>query len=346
MTIYIHLRKIFCGIVVFALVIFMAPSRLKAQDIQYSQFYANVLYLNPAFAGSAHSSRGMFHQRVQWPALDAKYLTSHFSADHYFKNTNSGLGLMAFKDWQGANNITTTEIALQYSYELHLSSKHSFRAGLQASYVSRNVDYSMLRFPDQYDSYGYLGPRTHQPTDTDMIHYLDFTSGGLFYSDKYWVSFAYAHMNQPNQSFYGGDSRLPAKVSITGGYRFNLKPATGAAAGSNMYLTPTLHYKTQGESDQVDIGLYFLYDYIIAGLWYRGIPLVKRYRPGLHNNESAVAVIGFKVSNSLSISYSYDFVVSKLTRAQTGGSHELNITYLHNLENLKRRTRKLPCPKF
>ncbi|MFN6944974.1 MAG: type IX secretion system membrane protein PorP/SprF [Cytophagaceae bacterium] len=320
-----------------------------SQDIQYSQFYANPIYLNPAFAGSAHNSRGIFHQRVQWPALDAKYITSHFSVDHYTPNNNSGYGLMFFKDLQGSNTIATTEIALQYSYELHLTDKHAFRAGIQAGYVSRNIDYSMLRFPDQYDSYGYLGTRTHQPSDMDMVHYLDFTSGGIFYSDKYWVGVTYAHMNSPNQSFYGSESRLPVKFNFTGGYKFDLQKKTGSGQfeqGRNIHLTPTIHYKTQGKSDQVDLGLYFLYDHIITGFWYRGIPLLKRYRPGLQNNESIIVVAGFKINNSLSVSYSYDFVVSKLAPARTGGSHELNITYIHNRTTNKRKVKKLPCPKF
>src|SRR5690349_19985497 len=100
----------------------------NSQDIQYSQFYANVLYLNPAFAGNAHALRGIFHQRLQWPALDAKYITSHLSVDNYFTKANSGLGLMVYKDWQGSNTIASLEGALQYAYELNITPKYAFRA--------------------------------------------------------------------------------------------------------------------------------------------------------------------------------------------------------------------------
>src|SRR5690606_21890827 len=120
------------GIRTLAGVLILVSLQAQSQDIQYSQFYANVLYLNPAFAGNAHALRGMFHQRVQWPALDAKYITSHFSVDNYFKKANSGLGMYVYKDWQGSNTISTVEGALQYAYELPLSPSLSIRAGIQA----------------------------------------------------------------------------------------------------------------------------------------------------------------------------------------------------------------------
>lgn len=320
-----------------------------SQDIQYSQFYANVLYLNPAFAGNAHALRGIFHQRIQWPALDAKYITSHLSIDNYFSNANSGLGMMIYKDWQGSNTISSTEGAFQYAYELHLTPKHSFRAGIQASYVSRYINYSVLHFPDQYSSNGYLGKQTNQPVNNDNVQYWDFTSGGIFYSDTYWIGLAYAHMNRPNQSFYREVSRLPYKLDFTAGFRIDFEKKNEMKEvnqGRDVYLTPTAHYKFQGKSDQMDLGFYFLYDHLITGFWYRGIPILKRYRNRLQNNESFVLLAGWRV-NSLSISYSFDATVSKLAPANTGGSHEINITYLYDTKRKKKKImKKIPCPHF
>ena len=328
--------------------LFFASEKSFAQDIQYSQFYANVLYLNPAFAGNSHATRGILHQRLQWPALDAKYITSHFSVDHYFEKVNSGVGLMVYKDWQGSNTIATTEVALQYAYELHLSSRHAFRAGFQGSYVSRFINYSILRFPDQYNENGYLGSDTKQPTNRDKISYPDFTTGGIFYSDNYWVGITYAHMNRPNQSFTGSSSRLPVKLDFTAGYRIDFSSKTKVRyqeQGKDVYLTPTAHYKVQGKSDQLDLGIYLLYDHLITGVWYRGIPLFKHYRKHLQNNESFVALIGWRI-NALSISYSYDITLSKLAPVNTGGSHEINVTYIFRKTKKNKVTKKIPCPDF
>jgi len=337
---------------IFWILFLLIPTWVKSQDIQFSQFYSNVLYLNPAFAGNAHAARGIFHQRLQWPALNAKYITSVVSMDNYFAKANSGVGLLVFKDWQGSNVLSSTEADLQYSYELNVSKKYSIRFGLQAGYISRYINYSILTFPDQLDDNGYTGLGTNQPFGNNKVEYLDLSSGAIFYSDKYYVGVAYNHMNRPDQSFYNsGESRLPSKYDFTAGYRFDLvKPNKHYSQADRptreVYLTPTAHYKFQGKSDQLDGGVYLLYNQFITGFWYRGIPLFKKYRRGLQNNESIVVQIGYRI-NKLSICYSYDATVSKLVQARTGGSHELNLTYIFVKPGKRiKKWKRIPCPDF
>jgi len=336
----------------FLVAFFLLTINSSAQDIQFSQFYSNLLYINPAFAGSAHATRFIAHDRLQWPALDAKYITSTFSVDHYFAKAKSGLGLLVLKDWEGSNIISSTQIQGQYSYELNISSDFSFRAGFQAGLISQYINYSYLTFPDQYTSYGYQGTPTNEPFGGQKRTFLDLSSGGILYSDRFWFSVAYDHMNQPNEAFYGtNNSKLPFKMDYTTGYKFYLRRLPDGTQskeeGEQPYITPTLHYKFQGKSDQVDIGIYGYYQQLIAGVWYRGIPFLKEYRPGLQNNESTVFQIGWKFNPSLSMSYSYDVTVSKLAIAHTGGSHEINVTYVIAKQPKRIKTpKRLPCPDF
>ncbi|WP_018343100.1 PorP/SprF family type IX secretion system membrane protein [Cytophaga aurantiaca] len=318
-----------------------------AQDIQFSQFYANVLYLNPAFAGSSHQTRLIGHQRLQWPRLDAKYITSSFSIDHFFAKANSGIGLMILRDVQGSNIISSTEISLQYSYELVLSSKLAFRAGAQGTYASRYINYNYLKFPDQYNVNGFTGQSTKEPFGYNQASYFDVSVGGILYSEHFWAGLSAYHINTPNQSFYGDVSNLPMKVMFVGGYKFNLSKndSRSATDKKEITLTPTLNYKSQGKSDQLDLGIYGIYERIMLGLWYRGIP-VKHYHKGLQNNESIVWLIGWKYKG-LQLGYSYDFTISKLNLGRTGGSHEINITYIFNKPAKKKRVlKKIPCPDF
>ncbi|WMJ74629.1 type IX secretion system membrane protein PorP/SprF [Cytophagaceae bacterium ABcell3] len=341
-------KAIKAPLLMFSILFCALCQHLHAQDIQFSQFYATPLYQNPAFAGSAHATRFILHQRLQWPSLDARYITSMFSADHYFEKQRSGVGIIAFRDWQGASIINSSHIGLQYAYELPISEKLTFRAGLEASFVSRSLNYALLTFPDQYSVAGFLDNPTNEPLDGSSVTYADLSSGGILYHENFWVGLSAHHMNTPNQSFYGDLSNLPVKWAVTGGYKIVLRKnqSTASLEEKTFSITPTFHYKTQGRSDQTDIGLYALYDNIIAGVWYRGIPYLKRYREYLHNNESMVVLLGFKIDN-LSISYSYDVTVSKLAGAQTGGSHEINLTYLTDWPPRRGKPRrKLPCPRF
>lgn len=319
-----------------------------SQDIQFSQFYAIPTYQNPAFAGSAYSHRVILHERLQWMSLDARYHTSLISWDKDIEKLRGGVGLMFMRDYQGGDKIVSNEVAGQYSYEVPLSPKYVLRAGVQVGMAWRTVDYSDFRYAQDHTDYGYSG-NTYNQYGNSTFWYGDISSGLMFFSDKLWLGVASHHMNEPKQTFYNNvNNRLPMKLSFTGGYKFIIKRVSPKldfnGRVQEFSITPTFHYKMQGKSDQLDFGLYSQMDRLLLGLWYRGIPL-KTYEY-IQNNESAVAMVGFKYRN-LVFAYSYDFTVSRLQRARTGGSHELNLTiYMERRKQKTRPMRRLPCPDF
>jgi hypothetical protein len=63
------------------------------QDPTFTQFYANPLYLNPAFAGTNRCARFGLNYRNEWPRLSANYVTYSASYDQYFKNISGGFGV-------------------------------------------------------------------------------------------------------------------------------------------------------------------------------------------------------------------------------------------------------------
>src|SRR5690554_4784349 len=92
-----------------------------AQDPQFSQFYANPIYLNPAFAGSHGCPRFAVNYRNQWPALSGTFVTYSASYDQYFKSIAGGIGVIATHDQQGKGTINTTTLSLIYNYHLKRS---------------------------------------------------------------------------------------------------------------------------------------------------------------------------------------------------------------------------------
>src|SRR5690554_7910039 len=76
-------------------------TKAYAQDPQFSQFYANPIYLNPAFAGSHGCPRFAVNYRNQWPALSGTFVTYSASYDQYFKSIAGGVGVIATHDQQG-----------------------------------------------------------------------------------------------------------------------------------------------------------------------------------------------------------------------------------------------------
>src|SRR5436190_1753150 len=82
--------------------------------------------------------------------------------------------------------------------------------------------------------------------------------------------FAAQHINQPNRSLVNQYAYVPMKVTIHGGVRIPLY--TGVKKARIPVLSPSFVYKRQANFEQFDVGAYLLYDPLIFGLWYRGIP--------------------------------------------------------------------------
>ncbi|MCG8577246.1 MAG: type IX secretion system membrane protein PorP/SprF, partial [Flavobacteriales bacterium] len=47
-----------------------------SQDPEFTQFYANPIYLNPAFAGSHGCPRLNLNHRNQWPSISGAFVTN------------------------------------------------------------------------------------------------------------------------------------------------------------------------------------------------------------------------------------------------------------------------------
>lgn len=331
-----------------AFVSLVANGHLLGQDIQFSQFYSVPLYQNPAFAGSAFMHRVTLHQRLQWMSLDARYQTSYVAWDCHFEKLRGGIGVSASHDIQGGNKLVSDNVAVMYATEIPLSGRWALRAGGQAELGFRSIDYSSFQYTQDFTNEGYQG-NTYTQYGTERFYYPDLSAGLLLYADHLWVGLASHHMNEPNQTFYNNTTnRLPMKLALTGGYRLVLKSERskyGKDDRETEYtLTPTFHYKMQGKSDQLDLGLYGQLDLLLVGFWYRGIPLAKSYN-NILNNESVVGMAGIKYGN-IAFAYSYDFTVSRLYQAKTGGSHEFNLTIYFQKQERKKPMKRLPCPDF
>lgn len=309
------------------------------QDPQFSQFYAASLYLNPSFTGNTEAGRFSGIYRNQWVSIPGAFISYSFSYDYNLSEMNSGLGLMVTQDKAGSGGLKFTNVAGLYSYALKLKRKVFFRAGLKFSYTFRGIDESRLLFADQIIRDGAL--ETTESFNNSNISYFDASSGGLLYSDKFWLGFSLDHLTQPEQSLVFKVANLPIKSSIHGGYNFILDD--NSLEESEATITAAFNYKHQQDWNQLDLGAYYNKGPFVIGLWYRGIPLMKTVGNN-YNNDAIVLLAGVK-ANRLKIGYSYDFTISKLY-GNTGGSHEISLIFEHSKKKKSKRRRAVPCAKF
>ncbi len=138
---------------------------------------------------------------------------------------------------------------------------------------------------------------------------------------------------------------MPIKLSLHGGWRTTFRTPIIKEHPQNLVLA--FNYRAQEKYDQLDVGGYFEREPFYAGLWYRGIPLMKRYAQG-YSNRDALAVLVGVIINDVRIGYSYDLTISRLV-GQSGGAHEITLGYEMASRSKKRsmsRRRVVPCAKF
>lgn len=318
------------------------------QDMQFSQFYAAPLYVNPGFTGSTVQHRFTMNYRHQWPNIPGAFEAYHASYDYNASDINSGFGLIMNREDVGSFGLTTNLVALSYAYRFQLRRTLYLQPGLKFGYAFRRLDYSKLVFNDQLES---NNPVTldEDAFANESVSYPDISTGLLLYGEQYWAGFSLNHINEPNQSLLneGDISTLPMKLSVQAGYRFPISGPVINRLGAKDF-TVAVHYKAQGLFDQFDMGGYYNHEPFVFGFWYRGIPGFKSYEPGIQNNDAVVMLVGYSMPDrNFRFGYSYDVTISRLA-TNTGGAHEISIVYEVASKRQRRRNRRFltPCAKF
>jgi type IX secretion system PorP/SprF family membrane protein len=326
-------------------------SNLQAQDLQFSQFYQAPLYLNPGFAGITPQQRVVFNHRVQWPNLPQAYATYAASYDIFVEELRSGFGVLLTTDKMGSAGWQTTTAGLEYSYKVKILENLVFSPGLYFGYGTNGIDQSKIRLGDglEYERDGEYYSIDPDQGKIGRQSYFDVGSGALLYSRLWWAGVSFYHMNKPNISVLGDESRLPMKSNVHIGMRLNL--SGGGPRSSSIrtsYLTPSMMFRWQGASfNQMDIGINYHIDPVSVGFWYRGKPWQKSVN-GSITQDAVVVMLGLYMRN-LTIGYSYDFTVSELSTS-SGGAHELSLVYQFTSKpvqrSVKKKYRLIPCPTF
>jgi type IX secretion system PorP/SprF family membrane protein len=318
------------------LFVFGFLSVVSAQDPQFSQFYANPLYTNPAFAGSEICPRIVLNYRNQWPKLPGGFTTYSVSADQYVDFLKGGLGVQVYQDNAANGTIKTFSASLSYAYTLNINRDLSLKFGGQGAYWQKSLQWDNLTFNDMIDArYGFVY-KTSEAFGDEKVNAPDFSAGLLLYSRDWFIGGAVHHLTQPNESFFGGDSKLYRRYTFQAGATFALDkrhPEEGSIA-------PNFIYMQQGESSQFNMGLYGRMSVFTVGLWYR----LNNSTLPTNNSDAIIVLIGLQ-TDDFKFGYSYDITVSNLG-GSTGGAHELSLGFNLKCHTKKAKIRALQCPSW
>lgn len=299
------------------------------QDSRFTQFWSAPMTVNPAWTGTIPHWRASVLYRQQWYGVNGG-IQSFFGGFDYNLGTGRGaLGGWIKQDRVGSLNASNLEVAAIYSYRVQFQNDWQLSMAGQLSYGQRSQGMDGLRFEDAMLS----GNVTAEEYGNFTLRYPDFGAGFVAYNSKMWIGLATYHLLQPDISVSNIQDQIPIRITGQAGYRI--------ALNEEHTLIPSAIVQYQSPFLQVDTGINWEWDFLYAGLWYRGLPT--RSGTQLLPSSALALVSGFKVDN-WQFGVSYDFALASLVGV--GGSYEISLVYMpkYDVRRSARGREEVKCP--
>jgi type IX secretion system PorP/SprF family membrane protein len=317
-------------------------SRGLAQDVHWSQYYDNPLYLNPALSGDFEgTSRFHLQYRDQWRSVTRPFQSISFTYDTKFdKYPGFGLGTSLLSDVSGDGTFKTFELNISPSYQKILSqdSTKSLRFGMLIGVNQRNFNFNQFFFDEQFNGINYDPnlPIT-ESLNTDKKTNLNIGAGTAYihkFSKKTAGKFSLSafNLNQPNQGFYG--------EKVKRDIRFVFASFLNLELTENLTLLPSFQFQKQGTYKELIFGSRLKFELnsknantaLFGGLFMRSA-------------DAALFNLALQYKNWY-IGFNYDLNFSSLVPASNRkGGFELVAKYVINRFKPKRIQHRI-CPEY
>jgi type IX secretion system PorP/SprF family membrane protein len=336
------LKKIFLLI----LLVNFFNMHIYSQDLHFTMFSSCPLYLNPANTGNFYGDwRVALNYRNQWSALNIPFVTATVSGDKkiYLLNQDFSIGGVLINDKSGALALSVNKIYGSFSYKKFIN-RNYFYAGIQFGYVFKSLDMSKVTLPSQYN-HSTGGFDSQLPTnETNMGNRIttpDFNLGFLWQRKvkifEPEAGLAFSHLNNPKESFFDDNQRLPIRLTLHGNVRVKIN--------DEFYIQPLLLLMYHKKSRETVIGTNAGFKAfgnksrvkeLFAGLYFRS---------GFLTNADALAVMAGVNVARFDVALCYDLTVSTLRQATNyNGAFEISIIYKSISTVLN--SYSIPCERF
>ena len=322
---YLHVKT---NAYILFLFILLSQVLARGQDVSFSQFYSNPLYLNPAFAGSIDVPRVALQYRNQWPSFSRAYTTYSMGIDAPVDALQGGVGLLLLNDAQANSALNHLQMDLMYSKFTRLNKQYRMNGAVQFGIHQNSLVWDKLIFPDNLDPiYGNHGTSQETPIADPNFLYFDVSAGVLVYNESVFLGIAGHHLNEPKQSYYEGQEDvgvLYRKYTLHFGANINI--FLQGHLRKKFDLSPQVILQKQGDFKQFNYGLFINRKGLSGGVWLRQ-NLSLKY-------DALIFLLGF-IKERWRLTYSYDWTISGLA-GLTGGSSEITLSFL--LKDPRRRS--------
>jgi type IX secretion system PorP/SprF family membrane protein len=309
------------------------------QDPHFSQFFTAPHAINPANTGTSQGAwRVLSNIRQQWANSGTRFNSYSFTSDVKLwggspqENTLAlGLSFLADRTMNGA--FTSTYTSASMAYHVQVNTYQRLGMGLQASYGTRQLDFSRLTFGEQFVGENFDTSLPSGETSLSALKPFISLSAGLFYNfqiDELDMDMGAAifHLNKPKQSFTSNTEQiLPVKQSIHLSATYN--------PGAQLSYHMSGIYQKQGNQQYFSVGgaagIHLANSpnnrMLWAGMWYR-------------NNDAIYPYLGV-LTGTMQVGFSYDLSVSKqVQNTSLPSSFELSLIFRQS----SKRFQSIVCP--
>jgi type IX secretion system PorP/SprF family membrane protein len=266
------------------------------QDPHFTQYFDNMLFVNPAYAGSNKLLTATAIHREQWVGFDGAPSSTTFSIHSPLTYESVGVGFTAVRDVIGPTRQTM--FYGDFSYTLRFKSKATLSFGLKAGLNLINNETQTLQTVDQGDA----------QLVTNVLNQINpNVGGGIYYrAPKFFIGVSTPRIIE--QSYDGSTTNLEKRhyFGIVGGI-IPLK--------NQWKLRPTAQAKmTVGAPISIDASLAAIYN-------------DKFWLGGTYRFDAAIgAFVQYQISDQFRLGVATDFGTQAL-RNYNAGTFELLLSY-------------------
>jgi len=278
-------------------------------NIRLNNYWADMHFINPASIYDKYDAEFSIAARKQWLGIQGAPTTFFASGTTYIENSHTQLGLSLIQDKIGYTSISN--VNLSYGYAIMFQQSWQLHLGIAANFQMLNYDIRNVNVFDNTDYNLYLGLQSKNAFNADIGAEVtnDFFRIGVV-SQNMVSLFPSTNPIQTNTNY------MYARYYQNTNGIMNLGGGVCAIQYADIYqmefnLTSYFKFKqNNGLTEKPD-----LFD---IGLFYR-------------TKSELGMILGFNLSESLHVSYSYDYHFGSISFGSFG-TNEIMITY-----NLKRK---------
>lgn len=278
--------------------VFISCLASAQQEPQFTQYMDNMLYYNPAYAGSSDymTINGLFRQ--QWVGIDGAPMTQSLSFHTPTGWSGLGVGVSVLNDKVGPINQSWLNVDVSYTMKFK-NHKGKLSFGMKGGINILNARLANLTAIDQGDLA--IGANYKNKI-------LPNIGAGVYYHlDNFFVGFAVPRIVQsvPDAS----------SISYVDQRHYYLMVGGIFSVSENVKLRPSSMFKFTQDAP-------FAFDVSLASIFYNKLWVGLNYRLV----ESVGAFLQYQFNSQFKLGYAYDFSVNKLMR-HNAGTHEIMISY-------------------